>query len=73
MTFYCCTAVRSGLHNASISLSRNIASLRTRSNIPRYVRFASSVTRIGYGVSDVTSVNTVLQQCSGKVVRQHTI
>ena len=33
----------------------------------RYVFFASNVTRVD--VSDVTSVNTVLQQCTGKVVR----
>jgi hypothetical protein len=32
-----------------------------------YVRFASIVTRVGDEVSDVTSVNTVLQQCIGKV------
>jgi hypothetical protein len=34
-----------------------------------YVRFTSSVTRVGDGGSDVTSVNTMLQQCTGKVVR----
>jgi hypothetical protein len=33
-----------------------------------YVRLPSKVTRLG-DVSDVTSVNTVLQQCTGKVVR----
>ena len=33
-----------------------------------YVRFASNVTSAG-DVSDVMSVNTVLQQCTGKVVR----
>jgi len=43
-----------GLHNASVSLSRNIASLRNRSNIPIHVRFASNVT---------------LKKCTGKVVR----
>ena len=32
-----------------------------------YVRFASNVTMVD--VSDVTSVNTVLQQCTGKIVR----
>jgi len=54
-------------------LSRNIANLRTNSNLPRwYVRFASYVTRVG-DVSDVTSVNTVLQQCTGKVVKLNTI
>jgi hypothetical protein len=42
------------LHNASLSLSRNIA---------------SNVMRVGDEVSDVTSVNTVLQLCTGKVVR----
>ena len=52
-TFCCSTAVRSALHNASVSLSRNIA---------------SNVTRVDE-VSDVTSVNTVLQQCTGKVAR----
>jgi hypothetical protein len=30
--------------------------------------FASNVTRVGDEVSDVTSVNTVLQQFTGKVV-----
>jgi hypothetical protein len=54
--FCCSTAVRTGLHNASVSLSRNIA---------------SSVTRERDEVSDVTSVNTVLQQCTSKVVRLH--
>ena len=44
------------------------SSLRTSSNIARYVFFASNVKRVG-DVSDVTSVNTVLQQCTGKVVR----
>ena len=34
-----------------------------------YVRFASNVTSVGDEVSDITSVNTVLQQCTGKVVR----
>ena len=53
-TFYCSTAVRTGLHNAPVSLSRSIA---------------SNVTRVGDEVSDITSVNTVLQQCTGKVVR----
>ena len=33
-TFCCSTAVRNGLLNASVSLSRNSASLRTRSNLP---------------------------------------
>jgi len=46
-----------------------VTSLRTRSNIPIYVRFASNVMKVGDEVSDVTSVNTVLQQCTGKVVR----
>ena len=32
-TFCCSTAVHTGLHNASVSLSRNIASLRTGSNL----------------------------------------
>jgi len=32
-------------------------------------RFASNVTRVRDEVSDVTSVNTVLQQCTGKAVR----
>ena len=31
--------------------------------------FSSNVTRVGDETSDVTSVNTVLQKCSGKVVR----
>jgi hypothetical protein len=66
-TFCCSTAVRTGLHSASVSLSRNIASLRTCSNIPRCVRFVSNVTMVD--VSDVMSVNTILQQCTGKVVR----
>jgi len=35
----------------------------------RYARFASNVKRAGDEVSDVMSVNTVLQQCTGKVVR----
>jgi len=35
----------------------------------RYARFASNVKRVGDEVSDVMSVNTVLQQCTGKVVR----
>ena len=39
--------------------------LVTCSNSPRCVCFASNVTSVG----DVTSVNTVLQQCTGKVVR----
>ena len=34
-----------------------------------YVRFASNVTSAGDEVSDVTSVNTMLQHCTGKVVR----
>jgi len=33
------------------------------------VRLASNVTRVRDEVSDVTSVNTVIQQCTGKVVR----
>ena len=33
-TFCCSTAVRTGLLNASVSLSRNSASLRTSSNLP---------------------------------------
>ena len=47
-------------------LFHKIASLLTSSTIPRYVRFASTVTRVDE-VSDVTSVNTrkVLQQCTG--------
>ena len=49
--------------------SRNIASLRTSSHLPRYVCFASNVMSVGDGVSDATFVNTVLQQCAGKVVR----
>jgi hypothetical protein len=49
-------------------MSRNIASLCTSSKLIN-VRFASNVTRVGDEVSDVTSVNTVLQQCTGKVVR----
>jgi len=36
-TFCCSTAVRTGLHNVSVYLSRNIASLRSRSNIPRFM------------------------------------
>jgi len=38
-----------------------------------YVRFASNVTGVGDEVSDVTSVSTVLQQCTGKVVRLYII
>jgi len=34
-----------------------------------YANLASKVTRVGDGVSDVTSVNTALQQCSGKAVK----
>jgi len=30
-----------------------------------YVRFVGNVTMVGDEVSDVTSVNTVLQQCTG--------
>ena len=67
-TSCCSTAVCNGLHNASVSPSRNIASSRTGSNIARYVFFARNVTTVG-DISDVTSVNTVLQQCTGKVVR----
>ena len=52
-TFYCSTAVRTGFHNASVSLSRTIA----------------RVTRVRDEVSDVTSVNIMLHQCTGKVVR----
>jgi len=37
---------------------RNIASLRASSNIPRCVRFASNVTRVGDEVNDVMSVNS---------------
>ena len=33
------------------------------------VHLASNVTRVGDEVSDITSVNTELQQCTGKVVR----
>jgi hypothetical protein len=44
-----------------VSLSRNTASL--------YVRFPSNVTRVGDEFSNVTSVNILLQQCTGKVVR----
>ena len=47
-------------------LSRNIARLRTSRNI---AYFASNVRRVGDEVSDVMSVNSVLQQCTGKVVR----
>jgi len=51
-------------------LSRNVASVRTSSNIPRCVRFASNVMRVDE-VSDVTSVSTVLQQCTQhSVVKQ---
>ena len=67
-TSCCSIAVCNGLHNASVSLSHNIVSLLTSSNIARCVCFVSNVTRVG-DVSDVTSVNTVLQQCTGKVVR----
>ena len=63
----CSIAVCNGLHNASVSLSRNIVSLRTSSNIARYVSALLAMLR--GDVSDVTSVNTVLQQCNGKVVR----
>ena len=48
--------VRTGLHNAS--LSRNTASLQSEIYV-----------RLGDEVNDVTSVNTVLQQCTDKVVR----
>jgi len=34
-----------------------------------YIRFASNVTRVGDEVNDVTSVNTALHRCTGKVVR----
>jgi hypothetical protein len=34
-TFCCSNALRTRLHNASVPLSRNTASLRTSSNIPR--------------------------------------
>ena len=69
-TFCCSTAVRTGLHNASVSLSRNNASLRTSSNLPRYLSaLLAMCTRVGDEVSDVTSVNTVLQQCTGTTVR----
>jgi len=62
--------MRTGLHNASVSLSRNIASVRTSSNIPRRVSaFASNVMGVGDEVGDVTSVSTVLQQCTCKVER----
>jgi hypothetical protein len=62
------STVRTGLHNGSVSLSRNIARVHTSTNIPRYMSaFASNVMRVD--VSDVTSVSTVLQQCTGKVVR----
>ena len=40
----------------------------TSSNIPIHIRFASDGRRV-VEVSDVTSVNTVLQQCTGKAVR----
>ena len=65
--------MRTGLHNASVSLSRNIASVRTSSNIPRYMSaFASNVMGAGDEVSHVMSVSTVLRQCTGKVVRLNT-
>jgi hypothetical protein len=69
-TFCCRTAVRTGLHNASVRPSRNIASSRTSSNNVRYTRicFACIVTTVGYEVSDVTFVNSV-QQSTGKVAR----
>jgi uncharacterized protein with von Willebrand factor type A (vWA) domain len=34
-----------------------------------YIHFASSVTRVGDEVNDVTSVNTALHRCTGKEVR----
>jgi hypothetical protein len=36
---------------------------------PLYVRFVSNVTRVGDEAIEVTSVNTVLQQSTGEVVR----
>jgi hypothetical protein len=51
-------------------LSRNIASLRTSCYLLRYMStLLAMLKRVGDGVSDVTSVNTVQQQWSGKVVR----
>ena len=64
-TVCCSTAVRTGLHNASVS---NIASLRTSSNIPKYMSaLLAMFTRVDV-VSDVTSDSTVLPQSTGKVV-----
>ena len=54
MTLPALPYVLDGLHSALVSLSRNVA---------------SNVTRVEDEVSDVTSVNTGLQQCRGKVVR----
>jgi hypothetical protein len=65
-TFCSSTAVRTGLHNASVSLSRNITSLRTHSNIPKHMSALLAMLSL-YEVTDVTSVNTVVQQRTGIV------
>jgi len=53
----CSTVVLTGLNKAFISLSRYIANLHT-----------ISITRVDEA-NDIMSVNTVLQQCTGKTVR----
>ena len=65
-TFCCSTAVRIGLHSAPVchvALQAYVPAVIFQDN----VCFASDVTRVGDEVSNVTSVNTVLQNCTGKV------
>jgi len=68
-TLCCSTAVRTDftapLYHCLVTLQVYVLAVIFRDI---YFRFTSNVTRVDK-VSDVTSVNTVLHQCTGKVVR----